>query len=266
MSKPFDLGKKAQGSLHYANSKLSALSFEIVSRSELLGITVKRLDSSFSAMSEAAREANESLQSNRGELVEGFAAARTRISEIDKSFSSIEKAYASSREMGEAMKKSAAKVSSNLATIDDVTETTTILALNASIEAARAGSAGRGFGVVAAEIRKHAVYSQEALSRSSTEIKKLVDSVVGLTERVNAIGRDVESGKAMLAALLAVVEREQSAVDKVNSGIGSIDSSLKEQAELGDSLAKMVRQSTTSKGEIERMLLSLQSDIESMSS
>lgn len=258
------MDNETQASLHYANSKLRALSFEIISRSELLGITVKSLDSSFSAMSGAAKEANESLQSTRGELVESFASARNRIGEIDRSFSSIEKAYASSREMGEAMKKSAAKVGADLATIDDVTETTTILALNASIEAARAGSAGKGFGVVASEIRKHAVYSQEALSRSGEEIKKLVDSVLALTEKVEAIGRDVEAGKAMLAELLSVVAMEQAAVDKVNSGLGSIDATLRDESGIADSLRSMVSQSAASKGEIERMLLSLQSDIASM--
>ncbi len=113
--------------------------------------------------------------------------------------------------------ESSMQISSIIKTIEDISLQTNILALNASVEAARAGSAGKGFSVVADEVRSLASKSSEAASDTSMLIGQSIQDVKTGTESTNlaisamqVINECIQSIKALMDEIaLASVQQSE---------------------------------------------------------
>lgn len=100
--------------------------------------------------------------------------------------------------------------------VQQVAKQTNLLGLNAAIEAARAGEAGRGFQVVAEEIRKLAISSNESVDKISTVLKEIQGSVIQILDVVEKNGALTQEQAAGTEEITAEINELSTLADKLN--------------------------------------------------
>ncbi|MFW6295240.1 MAG: methyl-accepting chemotaxis protein [Halanaerobium sp.] len=135
--------------------------------------------------------------------------------------------------------------------INDIAAQTNLLALNAAIEAARAGEAGRGFSVVADEIRQLAEESEDATNQIGSLVREIQDGVAnavdkmdnteevvdGSVDAIRSTGRSFEEINSAALRLRDLIENINQQTDKVSRNSTEVESTVKEIASVSEEAA-----------------------------
>ncbi|MVB09941.1 Methyl-accepting chemotaxis protein IV [Caprobacter fermentans] len=178
---------------------------------------VARLTDAVSAIHQEARENADDI----ARISKDTGAALMSVTESDRQMKQL-------LEIMEGIRSSAEQMRLVLSQIDSIAFQTNLLALNASVEAARVGSAGRGFTVVAAEVR--------SLAERTAAAAKQTNLLIG--DSVQRIGEGCEKAKATAFELEKATDR----FVRINGSIGKITAAFKDQAEESKQAALAARQ------------------------
>lgn len=153
---------------------------EIAESSEQTIRSMEQSSNKMSHLEETTLQLNDDAQDLRqtsATMREAAKEGQNKIQQSAKSMMEIEEVIANTNQTVTGLGESSEEITSIIGTITSIAEQTNLLALNAAIEAARAGEHGKGFAVVADEVRKLAEQSQRAASEVATIVHTIQDEI-----------------------------------------------------------------------------------------
>ncbi|MFY9180040.1 MAG: methyl-accepting chemotaxis protein [Venatoribacter sp.] len=160
------------------------------------------------------------------------------INGVMKQISNLSQEVSHSMEAVNRLADNSTSISSILATIKGIAEQTNLLALNAAIEAARAGEAGRGFAVVADEVRTLASRTQGSAQEIESLINEVQTNIVNAVQTMETNRTVVEKTVEQSSKVTATLQEIQNSMDDIQQKTGNIVQTSAEQKRNALSLEK----------------------------
>ncbi|MDD3052716.1 MAG: methyl-accepting chemotaxis protein [Candidatus Cloacimonetes bacterium] len=234
------------------NSAAYNLSRDVKSAENNTNITsasVQEITSGVEEISASARDISQASQEISAEIekaAEITSFGLKLMDEATENISETERQTINTAEIAAELSKNAQNVGEIINTISSIAEQTNLLALNAAIEAARAGEAGKGFAVVADEIRKLAEESKKAtadIGNILSEITGSVDKADKATDyTVQLVQKVSENGKLISAQFYSISKN----VDQISKSIVVLSSTSEEQSVATEDIGRAMDESTRS--------------------
>jgi methyl-accepting chemotaxis protein len=221
-------------------TQVDAGSVQIAQASQSLAEGASEQASSLEEISASLEEMASRTQQNADHTREASTLSETSKTAADRAQDEMGQM---SRAMG-AIKESSSEVGKIIRVIDEIAFQTNLLALNAAVEAARAGEAGKGFAVVADEVRTLAQRSAEAARNTSAMIEEATrraDTGVDLSQRVVAVLEQIvdSAGKVhtILSDIASATGEQAAGIEQINTGVAQLDQVTQSTAGNSEELA-----------------------------
>lgn len=191
---------------------------QIVTAIEELSVTAQFVASNATDAAEFTQEANTSGEASRATIINAQNSLEQLVKEVDQATKNVTE-----------MSNETQEISSILGVIGGIAEQTNLLALNAAIEAARAGEQGRGFAVVADEVRALAARTQDSTGKIDKGLEKLQLEAITVVSSITTTKKTSEETVKETVKISTSLKEMSDYVTKINDLSTQISTSANEQ-------------------------------------
>jgi methyl-accepting chemotaxis protein len=202
---------------------------QVATAAEEMSLTSQEVAQNTASAAESVQQADIDVQSGSNKSNEALSGIKHLVENLKKSANVIHE-----------LEKDTGNISMVLDVIREISEQTNLLALNAAIEAARAGEQGRGFAVVADEVRTLASRTQE----STDKIKELIDRLQsGAENAVNAMSSSIEEAhknSEQVEGVATSLTKIKNEILNINSVLVQVSSASEQQSATSNEIANNI--------------------------
>lgn len=215
--------------------ELAATSEQLVESSNLLSIKTDESMANLGELHEwAGVVANsvEKVESSSKELLDKSVANQELLNNLQTINSEVSESMRLTTDIAQKLSVAVQEIGVTLNLISDISNSTNLLALNASIEAARAGEAGRGFSVVATEVGNLANSTQQSLAEVKTVIERVQNNVKEINEQINENSSKLDTQNEYFADVFSSMQDMTELLNVSVNAISTMGEAHNKQAEV----------------------------------
>ncbi|MCP5062105.1 MAG: HAMP domain-containing protein [Ignavibacteriae bacterium] len=216
--------------------EMSSAAEEQNTQTSSIAAAIDQMTSTVSATTQSTNSAAESAQKSGDFAEEGSVVVKKSVIAMDKIATVVSKAVEKVQGLGE----NSDKIGEIIQVINEIADQTNLLALNAAIEAARAGEHGRGFAVVADEVRKLAERTTGATQEIAGMIQTIQNDTKDVVESINSGNEEVINGKDLAESVGDAINNIVYNANRVVDEINQVATASEEQAQTSGQIAQNI--------------------------
>ena len=220
-----------ESTVHRVVEMVASAATQLQASAQSMEGTASTTSTQAQAVASAAEEASVNVQTVASATEELSASIGEISRQVTQSASQSEEAMAATEQTNakiQGLAQAAEKIGEVVSLITDIAEQTNLLALNATIEAARAGEAGKGFAVVASEVKNLANQTARATEDISSHVSGIQEATGEAVMAIGAVTKTMGEVKHASTTIASAVEQQGAATNEIAQSVGQASAGTSE--------------------------------------